>query len=718
MDSSPHSSLPGESPRKGVIELAVRRPIALLMIFSAVAVFGLISLRRLPVDLMPDVDLPTITVRTDVPGAAPGDVEERVSRRLEEALSVVGGLRRITSISRAETCDVILEFAWDSDLRSAVQDIREKLDQAFLPDDAGAPTVLRYDPRLEPILLVGLEGPTDLSTLRRIAEEEVERRLETVDGIAAVRVRGGFEEEIGILVDEDHLRSRGVSIARISQRLAEENLDQAAGQLSDGEVRYIVRTRNELKTLDEILALPIRVDGEAIVRLSDVATVVSRPKEERVITRIDGRPAVQVEILREGDANIVELSEQVRNRLFGTEKEQAAFLRWLSEQEGPIPAAPASDPTETGGRSGKQGSREGMEGMPRTTPRPDYIASWLPPDTRLVLLSDQSVFIEGAIRDLQQTAILGGVLAIFVLFLFLGRLSYTAVVAVTIPCSVIATFAPMHLGGISLNIMSLGGLALGIGMLVDSSIVVLESIFRRQEDGLGAVEAAITGAREVAPAVMASTLTTVAVFFPIVFVEGMAGRLFRDQALTVVLSLLASLIVALTLIPMLAARLGGVGGASKERRALVGFGGRFWTVHRVRSILLWIHRGIWLRWALTPLFLPYVLVSALIDFFGIVILLSRRAIQLIGWSLIRAAGRAGAYSATPLLRVFRHGYAWLEDLYLRGISVALDQRGPILVATAGAVALSLWAVAGLGSELVPEASRGEFTIHVDRKSVV
>ena len=676
----------------GWISLAVRRPVALLMIFSAVGVFGLISLERLPVDLMPEVNRPTVTVRTDYPGAAPEDVEERVAIRLEKTLSVVKGLRRITSISRAETCDVVLEFTWNADLRDAVQDIREKLDQAFLPDDVETPSVLRYDPRLDPVLRVGLEGSLDLRSLRRVAEEEVERRLETVEGIAAVRVRGGLEEEIAIFVDEELLRSRGVTLERIGQRLTEENLDRAAGRLSDGDMRYIVRTRNEFLTLEEVADIPIRVDGDSILRLSDVATVTAGSKEDRVITRIGGRPAVQIEILREGDANIVDLAERVRERLFGTASEQRQLEKWRTEQEtGVLP--------ESG----------------RATKRPDFVAGWIPPEAHLVLLSDQSVFIEGAIHDLELTAALGGFLAILVLFLFLGRVSYTLVVAVTIPVSVIATFAPMYVGEISLNIMSLGGLALGIGMLVDSSIVVLESIFRRREAGDSPITAAIVGGREVSGAVFASTTTTVAVFFPIVFVEGMAGQFFRDQALTVVLSLIASLVVSLTLVPMLAGRLGGWGGISRSESPSFGWY-RWRTAARWRSFLTWVKKrelyGMLVAGIGSPVFFNYFVLSVFLDVGGSILFfflfLTTRFAGMV--ALIVSAGFR--FVATPVVTLFRKGYESVENAYVALIAVALTKHAVVLVLVAGAATLAYSMFGGLGSELVPEVSRGEFTLHV------
>ncbi|RTZ89754.1 MAG: AcrB/AcrD/AcrF family protein, partial [Planctomycetota bacterium] len=485
-----------------LVERAVSRPIALCMITSAIVVFGVVSLMRLPIELLPEIDRPTITVRTELQGAAPEEVEERVARRLEKALSVVSGLRRISSLSRIGTCDVILEFSWGQDLSEAIQDIREKLEQANLPDRAESPSILRYDPRLDPVLLFGLHGPADMGRLRVIAEEEVERRLETIPGVAAVRVRGGLEEEILVEVSEEKVRNRGLSIELISRRLAEENFDQASGLLEDGDVDYILRVRNEVVDSEEILSIPLIREGQSVVRLGDVAEVRRSFQEDRVITRIDGRPAVFVEVLKEGDANIISVSRSVRDRVFGTPEEQRAFHLWQARREG----RSVSEESSSGFRFGSP-----ENGRVR---RPDFVASWLPAGTTIDLLADQADFIDGSIQDLKQTALLGGLLAMLVLYLFLGRLSTTLVVAIAIPTSIVVTFVPLYLTGTTLNIMSLGGLALGIGLLVDSSIVVLESIFRKQKETGDPYRGAVEGASEVAGAVTASTLPTVAVFFP------------------------------------------------------------------------------------------------------------------------------------------------------------------------------------------------------------
>jgi HAE1 family hydrophobic/amphiphilic exporter-1 len=400
-----------------IIGRAVSRPIALCMITSAIVVFGIVSLMRLPIELLPEVDRPTITVRTELQGAAPEEVEERVARRLEKSLSVVSGLRRISSLSRIGTCDVILEFSWGQDLAEAIQDIREKLDQANLPERAESPSILRYDPRLDPVLLFGLSGSADLGRLRVLAEEEVERRLETVPGVAAVRVRGGLEEEILVEVSEERVRNRGLSIELISRRLAEENFDQASGLLEDGDVDYILRVRNEVVDSDDILSIPLLREGLSVVRLGDVADVRRSFQEDRVITRIDGQPAVFVEVLKEGDANIISVSKRVRERVFGTAEEQRQLQLWQEKRAG-------KDVTEES-RGGFSFGQPG-DGAIR---RPDHVASWLPPGTSIDLLSDQADFIEGSINDLRQTALVGGLLAMLVLYLFLGKLSTTLVVA-------------------------------------------------------------------------------------------------------------------------------------------------------------------------------------------------------------------------------------------------------------------------------------------------
>ncbi|MBT7104657.1 MAG: efflux RND transporter permease subunit [Planctomycetes bacterium] len=667
------------------------RPIALCMITSAIVVFGIVSLMRLPIELLPEVDRPTITVRTELQGAAPEEVEERVARRLEKTLSVVSGLRRISSLSRIGTCDVILEFSWGQDLAEAIQDIREKLDQANLPERAESPSILRYDPRLDPVLLFGLSGSADMGRLRVLAEEEVERRLETVPGVAAVRVRGGLEEEILVEVSEERVRNRGLSIELISRRLAEENFDQASGLLEDGDVDYILRVRNEVVDSDDILSIPLLREGLSVVRLGDVADVRRSFQEDRVITRIDGQPAVFVEVLKEGDANIISVSKRVRERVFGTAEEQRQLQLWQEKRAG----EKVAEESRGGFSFGQQGG-----GAIR---RPDYVASWLPPGTNIDLLSDQADFIEGSIDDLRQTALVGGLLAMLVLYLFLGKLSTTLVVAIAIPCSIVVTFVPLYISDTSLNIMSLGGLALGIGLLVDSSIVVLESIFRKQKETGDPIRGAVEGAAEVAGAVTASTLTTVAVFFPIVFVEGLAGQVFGDMAVAVVGSLLAALVVSLTLVPMLAARAPAIRkemliesveqlpqlGENQKKKKKINFfslmGPALWLHNRVELLLLGVG-SIMISVA------QLILLVALRIFFSI----AKRSRHLAGGPLRVAS------------RIIQH----TETIYLRWIRSALDHRVSILIMALVAVVVAGLLIPQLGSELIPRVARGEIEVQI------
>ena len=508
------------------------RPVAILMIFLAAVVFGYLSYDRLPVTLMPELTYPTLTVRTEYPGAAPEEVENDISRPIEEQLGVIAGLTRLSSVSRAGVSDVVLEFSWDSDISDGTQDVLEKLDMVFLPEEANRPLILHYDPSLDPVLELSLsgkgkrfEGEVGLRRLRRLAELRIKKEIEPVKGIAAVRVRGGLEEELHVSLDEEALRRSKISIQTVIDRLAQENINVAGGTLREGRTEYLVRTLNEFENLDQIRdTIVARFDGRE-VRIKDLGSVTMSNKEREIVTRTDGEESVQIEIYKEGDANIVDLARRVHG-LLG----EFDFEEHDSEEEGKSTGGASAD-----GLTARIYKEEGA---------------------RLEVVADRSVFIESSISEVFRTAVLGGLLAILILYLFLRNALSTAIVAVSIPISLLITFAPLHMLGVTLNIMSLGGLALGIGMLVDSSIVVLESIYRCKEEGDDSPAAAVRGTTEVRGAVFASTLTSIAVFFPMVFVEGIAGQAFGDLGLAVVVSLLASAAVALFFIPMLSNRAG------------------------------------------------------------------------------------------------------------------------------------------------------------------
>ncbi len=522
---------------EGLLALGVRRPVGMLMVFTAVVVFGFVSLGKLPFDLLPEVDYPSLTVRTTYPGAAPEDLEERVTERVEDALSTVNGVVRMRSSSRAEVSEILLEFEWGSNLAFLVQDVRERLDRVFLPQGVERPLILRYDPSLDPILRIALSSDkADLVRLRDVAEQEVERELEGLTGVAAVKVRGGLEDEIQVRVDPQKLAAYRITPELVRQRLTDENLNVPGGTVEEGAVEYVVRTLNEFRSLEEIEQLPLLLRGTTPVKLQDVATVARTHKDRDVVLRVAGNEAVEIDVFREAGANIVEVAQAVRQRL---------ETQPLSRQELMKKAQ-----AEKAGKPWRRGARS--------------VEEKLPSDMRLTVLSDQSLFVKGAIDEVREAAIAGGLLAVLVCFLFLRQVGITAIIGLAIPVSIVATFGAMYVAGVSMNVMSLGGLALGIGMLVDNAIVVLESINRCREEGDPPMQAAIRGVSEVGSAVTASTLTTIAVFAPIVFVEGIAGQTFGDQSLTVVASLLLSLAVALFFIPGLAARMLRRGNESME----------------------------------------------------------------------------------------------------------------------------------------------------------
>ena len=522
------------------------RPVAILMIVLGVFVFGWQSYEKLPLDLMPEITYPSLTVRTEYPGAAPEEVENNIAKRIEAALAVVDNLVNISSVSKTGICDVVLEFTWKTDMNVATADVREKLDQVILPDEAKRPLILRYDPSLDPIMRIALSAEdNDLvitaeemaMRLREYAENDIREQLEAIEGVAAIRVRGGLERELLIELDNDALRAKRIDPQLVIDKVQRGNINVAGGNLREGETEYQVRVLNEFRDLDTIRNLIIERRGSIDIRLDELANVRWEPKEREIYTRIDQQPSVEIQLFKEADANIVGVAQRVRDRIFGssTEREQAGEYAKQQKQL-------------TEGVAGLGDDQEFLR-------RPIFLSfdaqerGW-----NFRVLTDQSIFIRNSIDEVRSSALIGGVLAIIVLFLFLRSLKSTILIGITIPVSVVATFAPMMLFGVSLNIMSLGGLALGIGMLVDNSIVVLESIFRCAQEGDPLVEAVVRGTGEVGGAVIASTLTTVAVFFPIVFVEGIAGQIFGDMALAVVFSLLASLLCALFFIPMLASR--------------------------------------------------------------------------------------------------------------------------------------------------------------------
>ena len=654
------------------------------MLTLGIVVFGYVSYLRLPINLMPDVSYPSITVRTEYPGS-PSDVEELIAKPLEQALGVTSNLVNITSISRADVADIVLEFAWGTDMDDVSQSIREKLGRVRLPREASTPLLLRYDPSLDPILRIGIHGGDEFA-MRRIAEDEVKREIESLSGVAAVKIQGGLEKEIQVEANPQQLVKYRLNLLTIARRLSEENVNVASGRIEEADVEYFVRSINQFRNLEEIKNVAVARAGDEQIKVGDIARVAMTHKTREVITRINGKNAVEIAIYKEGDANIVEVARRVKFRLFG------AALR---PQKRSRPDSVATT------RSASQGNKSPQTpGEILTGPQP--LERLLPQAMRLAVLSDQSVFISKAIAEVKNTAVLGALLAMGVLFIFLKKLSTTLIISVAIPISIVTTFAPMYIYHVSLNIMSLGGLALGVGMLVDTSIVVLEAIYRRHEQGEDMRAATSHGTREVAGAVIASTLTTIAVFFPIVFVEGIAGQIFQDQALTVVFSLLASLIVALFVIPMLATRT--FVWQQPPRRATT----RWHSWQELREAL--VRRRWWHSLLLAPFSTVYFLLFFSVELIG-KLLLALLAVLL--WSgkwcfrlaalLTRPFTAVLFWLADRLLNWLHH---WYSQALLWALRHPVQMLAPVLVLFSAAVLVT----GQLGRELMPRVSQGEFTL--------
>ncbi|MDH4217928.1 MAG: efflux RND transporter permease subunit [Candidatus Aminicenantes bacterium] len=485
-----------------LVKFSIDHPVTVFMFTVAAIIFGFISYSKLNLNLLPKITYPTLTIKTEYPGTAPSEIENIISKPIEETCGVVDNVVRISSVSRAELSEVTVEFAWHTNMDFATLKLREKLDLLRLPVGAAKPVILRYDPNQEPIMKLGLTGNADLGQIRYVAEREVKQSLESIAGVAACSISGGLEDEIHIDLNEQQLSLLNIPITTVANRLAQENVNLSAGILKQKDSQFLVRTVNEFKTVDEIKDIIIEKRGDIQIILGSIAEVYRGYKERKVISRINGLECIEAAIYRAADANTVSVADAVTERL---KTVQENILR-----------------------------PRGMEYM---------------------VITNQSKFIKNTIQEVKQAAFIGGILAILALLYFLKNLRSTLIIGTAIPFSVIITFFLMYSSDISLNIISLGGLALGIGMLVSNSIVVLESIQRYRENGAALYDAALQGTSEVAGAVSASTFTTVAVFFPIVFVEGIAGQLFKDMALTVTFSLLASLAVSLTLVPMLSTAL-------------------------------------------------------------------------------------------------------------------------------------------------------------------
>ncbi len=481
--------------------LAVHRPVLTVMTILIVIILGVVSLTRLPIDLMPSITYPTLSINTTYENASPEEIEELITRPLEEAMGAVPGVEEIYSISSEGSSNVRVMFSWGTDLDTASNDVRDRIDRVIrrLPDDAERPTLRKYDIASFPILLMGASSNLNPLIVREIIDNQVKYRIERIPGVASLDIWGGLEREIHVNLDADKIKAMDLPLDLILSQIKAGNVRLPAGTLERGNIEITMRTSGEYESLEELQNTVIAMRQEVPIQLKDIAAVEDSWVKISRIVRVNGKNGIRLGVLKQSGTNTVDVARKV-----------------LKE----------------------------IEQINRDIPK-----------ISITPIIDTSSYIEHSITNVGSMALYGGLLAICVLLFFLRNLRSTLIIITAIPISIIATFALMYFSGFTLNIVTLGGLALGIGMLVDSAIVVLENIYRLRESGVNPEDASIKGSAEVTAPIIASTLTTLAVFLPLVFVKGMSGILFKQLAFVVSFALICSLMIALTLVPMMSAKL-------------------------------------------------------------------------------------------------------------------------------------------------------------------
>lgn len=485
-----------------MFEFSVKKPVAVSIIFLALILLGLYFGAKLNLEFFPTLDIPIATVVTIYPGAGPYEIEEQITKKIEEQAGTVPGLKKITSISQDNISIVVVKFHYGVDMNQSLAEVRDKVEVAkmALPDQARQPVVSKVDPSASPIMYIALSGTTDLRTLRTIADDNVKKELEKLDGVASVTVSGGLEREISVRPDWGKMKRLKISPSALVAAIQMQNLNVPAGNIITSDRQIQIRTVGEFKSFEEINNICLGKYGGQVIYIKDVANVVDTNKEPASIARLNGNPCVILQIRRNSDSNVVKVCDQVNNAV-------------------------------------------------------KSLASVMPAGAKLSVVSDDSELVRKSISAMKETAIEAALLAILVIFLFLSSFRSTLVVSLSIPISVFATFIMMYFNNISLNIITLSAFTLAIGRVVDDSIVVLENIFRFVENGYDPWKAAVEGTKEVGLAVLASTFTTMAVFLPILLISGVAGQVLGPLAKTFMTALLLSLFTALLLIPMISSRI-------------------------------------------------------------------------------------------------------------------------------------------------------------------
>ncbi|MGE3840890.1 MAG: efflux RND transporter permease subunit [Vicinamibacterales bacterium] len=495
---------------------AISRPVTMFMISGVIVLLGAIALMKLPVDLMPEIQVANLTIRVTYSGVGPLEMEETVTRPIEQAVSAVAGLEQLNSTSSEGNSTVRLNFAQGTNINVAADDVRSRLDRVRgrLPEDADAPVVFKFDSTQFPIINLAVEGDHDPVTLREIAENELARRLERVPGVASVEVNGGLRRQIRVELSKEKTTALDLPVNRVISVLQTENQNIPIGEIDEGDMTYLLRSPGQFASLDDIRNLVVLTKGSVPVYLRDIAEVTDATEDIRSIVRVNGQPAVRMNVQKQSGENTVQVARAVRDE---------------------------------------------MERINRETP-----------GIRLSVTNDTSVFIQRSIDSLTEHVLLGSLLVIIIIFAFLRNMRSTLIVCTSIPVSIVGTFALLYFGGYTLNTMTFGGLALGVGMIVDAAIVVLENSQRHMEKGKSRLLAAQEGSEEIWSAILASTLTHIAVFVPLFFLTGVSSVLFKQLSVVVIFSLSMSLLVAVTIVPVLCSKWLKLPPPEEERRGITG----------------------------------------------------------------------------------------------------------------------------------------------------
>jgi hydrophobic/amphiphilic exporter-1 (mainly G- bacteria), HAE1 family len=642
--------------------VSIKKPVAISMFYIGVALLGIYSFTRLGVDLLPNINMPHLMVQTSYPNATPEEVELQVTERLEAQIGTVPGVKKIKSVSKEGMSVISVDFDWGTDMKYAFLSMREKLDNAsFTNTEIGRPVIVKSDPTSSPImtLVLTMKSEKKDSTQKYIDEKsggikfvdhdahysEIEkliklkedarsffkRRFEQIDGLAQAVITGGLEREVLVETDPKKLEKYEISFSQINSALSGANVNQSAGQIIKGTFRLPLRSIGEyqnIKEIEETVVAHNKYGG--VIRIKDVGQVRENFKDREGLTRLNGSETVGFLIYKESTANTVTVAAQARELVEKLKKEKS--------------------------------------------------------DYNLTIVSDNSSFIESAISNVNQEVYIGGLLAVMVLFFFLGSLRHIFIIGITIPSSLVLTILLMYLFDINFNIISLGGMAVGVGMLLDNAIVVIENVVTYCEKGLSLKDAALRGTNEVAMPVVAATLTTMVVFLPLLFIKGIAGELFRDQSLAIAFSLASSIITAITLIPMLAARKKYV---SFDREH---YNGKFIEFKSPKEKKFFGKIGFWICF-------PVVFFFKTIFFFSV-----KAGLKV---SDLFQKGFAKAFARVDVFM------EWIIHKYEKLLLWALDNRGKVVAVTVVLIVLTVMAAIDIKKEFIPASSSDEFIVELN-----